>query len=446
MWNRQFGNGLRSGAGRPAVGRVPRGRSLGIAGCGSWGISLLASVACNSSVTAGGGQCVAGMQTCVDNTLFTCGSGGYVPAQACDASRVCDDKLGCVACRPSLPTCVGDEVHACSESGTVGALTEACAFGQRCRDGACIDACEVAASDFVYLVDDQNNFLSFSPKNDVGAGRWPASLPSLARWLARRPAGAIWLCWGESVFDGRRSQGQCLGAVHQRRAREGQSQGCLVRRNQLSAVAAGLGYLRHGLCQRCPGQQDRDALRRPGQRRREHRHGTGQAGRQPGAVARRHLHGHHAQPRDVGHRRRRALWLLPSNQAGKHLIALINRSDASFIRTYSLAPLPSVDQNYAFAFAHWGGRFYYFIDMKLNTGERVSRVYRYDPGPTPAPWSSTARPTASSAPVSRPAPRPSSAKPVLTYSSPKALNLTGLPAVPPGRVGRHSLSVPKQPR
>ena len=144
------------------------------------------------------------------------------------------------------------------------------------------------------------------------------------------------------------------------------------------------------LCQRCPGQQDRDA-RRPGQRRQEHRHGTGN-GRQPGAVARRHLHGHHVQPEMSGTGAAELYGYFPSNQAGKHLIALINRSDASFIRTYSLAPLPSVDQNYAFAFAHWGGRFYYFIDMKLNTEEQVSRVYRYDPGPTPAPWSSTARP------------------------------------------------------
>jgi hypothetical protein len=69
----------------------------------------------------------------------------------------------------------------------------------------------------------------------------------------------------------------------------------------------------------------------------------------------------------------------PSNQAGKHLIAQIDRTNASFPKTYTLTPLPSADQNYGFAFAHWGGRFYYFITMTLTSGSQVSRVYRYDP-------------------------------------------------------------------
>lgn len=384
MWNRQFGNGLRSGAGAACGGSRPSWTELGYRGLRLLGgISLLASVACNSSVTAGGGQCVAGMQTCVDNTLFTCGSGSYVPAQACDASRVCDDKLGCVACRPSLPTCVGDEVHACSESGTVGALTEACAFGQRCRDGACIDACEVAASDFVYLVDDQNNFLSFSPKNDVGAGTPVASVFTVIGKMAcptTKPALSGFA--GVSPFSmavDRKANAWVLytsGELMKVSPRDASCVGTSYQPSQLGWDTFGMGYVSDaqgsktetlyvgrasvgGNTDMALGKLDANlALSRVGTftgiTHSPEMSGTGAA----------ELYGY-----------------FPSNQAGKHLIALINRSDASFIRTYSLAPLPSVDQNYAFAFAHWGGRFYYFIDMKLNTGERVSRVYRYDPGP-----------------------------------------------------------------
>ena len=69
----------------------------------------------------------------------------------------------------------------------------------------------------------------------------------------------------------------------------------------------------------------------------------------------------------------------PSNQSGKHIIALIDRTTAAFTKTYQLTPLPAKDQQFAYAFAQWGGRFYYFISMNLTTGTRVNRVYRYDP-------------------------------------------------------------------
>ena len=384
MWRTSCGNGLRVGAGCDRASPAwAEWAQHGLRWLG--GISLLASVACNSSVTAGGvgGQCAAGMQTCVDNTFFTCGSGSYVPAQTCDASQACDDKLGCVACRPSQPTCVGDEVHACSDSGTVGALTEACAFGQRCRDGACIDACEVAASDFVYLVDDQNNFLSFSPKNDVGAGTPAASVFTVLGKLAcptTKPAlsgfGAV---APFSMAVDRKASAWVLytsGELMKVSPQDASCVGTSYQPSQMGWDTFGMGYVSDaqgsktetlyvgrasvgGNTDMALGKLDTNlALSRIGTftgiTHSPEMSGTGAA----------ELYGY-----------------FPSNQAGKHLIALINRSDASFIRTYSLPPLPSVDQNYAFAFAHWGGRFYYFIDMKISSGMRVSRVYRYDPGP-----------------------------------------------------------------
>lgn len=85
----------------------------------------------------------------------------------CEDGLVYDAELGCVECRPDRNTCVGDAVHECSSEGTVGAEVETCDMG--CSGGACVtDGCGSAA-ELVYVVDVENNFLSFDPEK-LGSG------------------------------------------------------------------------------------------------------------------------------------------------------------------------------------------------------------------------------------------------------------------------------------
>lgn len=370
-------------AGREAAALSPRATLRKIAGL-SAALACLALSACNSSVTGGGTgqQCMPGTQTCVDSTFFRCdGSGAYVPMQSCDAAQVCDDQLGCVQCRPSGSTCVGEEVHACTPSGTVGALTETCAFGQKCRDGVCIDACEIAASDFVYLVDDQNNFLSFAPKNDIGAGTPPASVFSVIGKMTcptTKPAlPGFNVVSPFSMAVDRKASAWVLytsGELMKVSPKDASCVGTSYQPSQMGWDTFGMGYVSDTQGSKSEtlyvgratvGSNTDMALGKLDASLMLSRVGT--------------FTGVTHSPEMSGTGAAELYGYFPSNQAGKHLIALINRSNASFTRTYSLAPLPSIDQNYAFAFAHWGGRFYYFIDLQINSSTRVSRVYRYDP-------------------------------------------------------------------
>ena len=168
-------------------GSRPSWTELGYRGLRLWGISLLASVACNPAVTVGGASASPACRPVSTTPSLPAAAGGYVPAPAPRRQPILIDKLGCVACRSSLPDRVGDEVRiTCSERHSRRAHRTA--LWQRCRDGACIDACEVAPATLIYLVDDQNNFCLFRPRMMSAPGRAGGQrLPSLARWLARRP-------------------------------------------------------------------------------------------------------------------------------------------------------------------------------------------------------------------------------------------------------------------
>ena len=87
----------------------------------------------------------------------------YAPTSECASSLVCDPQLGCAfACAPGTNTCVQNEVHSCNSDGNPGGLVMACDFAQTCRGGSCVDSCELAASEFIYLLDfQQSQLLSF---------------------------------------------------------------------------------------------------------------------------------------------------------------------------------------------------------------------------------------------------------------------------------------------
>jgi hypothetical protein len=59
-------------------------------------------------------------------------------------------------------TCSGDAVVECTRDGRVGPVVQSCKAG--CRDGACVDTCATQGAALVYLVDHDNELLSFDPE------------------------------------------------------------------------------------------------------------------------------------------------------------------------------------------------------------------------------------------------------------------------------------------
>lgn len=82
-----------------------------------------------------------------ENAYTTCDANGVGKTDVCPPTQVCVPNRGCLACAPGGTTCVGNEVHDCTNDATPGALKQTCdpKNGQICQDGACLDACAAAA-------------------------------------------------------------------------------------------------------------------------------------------------------------------------------------------------------------------------------------------------------------------------------------------------------------
>ncbi|MDF1564728.1 MAG: hypothetical protein P1V51_16930 [Deltaproteobacteria bacterium] len=115
--------------------------------------------------TSDGGatNCSAGETRCVAYDFHVCQDGVFVDQETCGAPQRCLPDLGCVDCNPAgSGVCSGGDVHACNADGSIGALTEACGIAE-CQNGQCVSNGCAAGSGLIYVVDDANELLSFDP-------------------------------------------------------------------------------------------------------------------------------------------------------------------------------------------------------------------------------------------------------------------------------------------
>lgn len=111
-----------------------------------------------------GDECKKGEWSCVGNTRKQCKNGNFVTRDVCLPTQTCDLALGCVACSPRLPRqCDGDNVRVCQADGSFGEQIQKCDPGM-CKGGSCINSCGENA-DLVYLVDESYRLLSFNPRD-----------------------------------------------------------------------------------------------------------------------------------------------------------------------------------------------------------------------------------------------------------------------------------------
>ena len=89
------------------------------------------------------------------------------PCAAC--TGFCSASLGCVQCDPSGGNaCNGSDVVACNSDGSYGSVVSSCGSGTACMAGTCMNACTADGVDLVYVVDEQNDFMSFDPRKLPG--------------------------------------------------------------------------------------------------------------------------------------------------------------------------------------------------------------------------------------------------------------------------------------
>lgn len=128
--------------------------------------SLTLAVACGTSDDDGGsgGPCSAGETRCSGEAYQECSGGTFKDQSICAGVTTCSESLGCVECRPEdTGSCIGDVVHLCRADGTVGDARETCEPGQ-CSSGSCGGSnCNATGTELVYVVDDAFNLLSFDP-------------------------------------------------------------------------------------------------------------------------------------------------------------------------------------------------------------------------------------------------------------------------------------------
>ena len=187
-------------------------------------------VACGAKHTgdgpdaSGGGDAIGGERRARRNAWtrrFKCVNGVFQTTDTCTN-----------ACVPSLGGCVGlrsdrglarrafevATVVACNADGLVRRARDVRAATTRmCMAGTCSDVCTADGVDLVYVVDEQNDFMSFDPRklpgNPFTTDR-RAHLPDA--WIRTiqvpRPAQS-----SSAVCDGRRSQRHRVGRVHEQR-------------------------------------------------------------------------------------------------------------------------------------------------------------------------------------------------------------------------------------
>jgi len=132
--------------------------------------------------------CTAGETRCVGPTYQVCSNGIFTESETCLDAQVCAVGLGCVDCDPSQGnTCVGDSVYSCNPDGTLGAhvmdcLTEVCVNGE-CGDPDCPPETQL-----IYVVDNEYRLLSFTPVGGLNQFTLIGELDC--------PASQSWPDWG----------------------------------------------------------------------------------------------------------------------------------------------------------------------------------------------------------------------------------------------------------
>ena len=131
--------------------------------------------------------CNAGAIRCLEDSYQKCVGNTWVQQQKCVSPKVCTVKLGCADCDPALGKgCRDNNVHACNGDGTIGAKQKEC-LGLACVLGICRPPTCAYGARLVYVVDSTYRLLSFDPSKESNHFTLIAKLscPASSPWPSR---------------------------------------------------------------------------------------------------------------------------------------------------------------------------------------------------------------------------------------------------------------------
>ena len=351
---------------------------------------LAAAIACGGGGGDGGPDgtvtddpCSADETRCAGPSYQICGSGGtFVESESCSGGSVCDPGLGCVECRPSeLRACMGDEVHQCNDDGTLGDLIETCEF-ESCSNGTCgDDECNAGGVELIYVVDESYRLHSFDPAELEGGGNPFSLIGSL-----NCPAGSSWPAWGGgnpatpfSMSVDRTGTAWVLytsGEIFHVSTQDASCQATTFVPGQAGFELFGMGFVSDE-----PGSRNETLYISGGSANQINVGNLGSIDADTlTATSIGGLPTAEYGPELTGTGDAKLYGYFPQSSLGSPLdpysyIRNLNKGTVGVEQEWSMDPLPSEVR--AWAFAHWGGKFYVFITTGFTVAN--SRVLLLDP-------------------------------------------------------------------
>lgn len=321
-----------------------------------------------------------GEQRCFGDMFQVCRSGYWYEEEYCGAGQVCSYQLGCAACDPFIgEICVGDDVYSCTSEGEYGNLLETCNPGQ-CQFNHCIEEDCPPGSDLIYVVDSSYRLLAFNPEDDLHTFDLRGSLGCSAD--AALPG------WGGGLGQGvatpfsmsvdRRGQAWVLytsGQIFWADARNPEF--CTL--SPWQPGTEGFELFGMGFVSVSAETIDEELFLAGGTVEVLAQHLTGRLGRiTPEGMAFDVVGGltpSEYGPELTGTGGGELFAYFPGLSSTR--VAMIDKQTGTNAQEWFLPALPGALR--AWAFAHWGGRYYIFVTFTDELGLQTTEVHRFDP-------------------------------------------------------------------
>jgi hypothetical protein len=339
---------------------------------------LFLVAACGPGVTApdDSNSCESNQTRCVGAVFQTCDDGHFTDEETCASASECVPGFGCGQCDPlENNVCVGNDLHRCND-GTLGDMVTSCSQG--CLDGACVSdgtgTCDAAGVKLIYVVDVDYNFLSFDPGNgnvfrrigelDCPAGdTWPdfGDGPGTPFSMSVDRNGTAWVLYSSGeIFHVSTADASCtetdwnpgedgyqlFGMGFVADTDGGDTEKLFIAGGAVDDLGAGnLAWI------------------------------------DPADLTEVHLAGELSSgtynPELTGTGAAEIYAYTPSTFESK--VARLNRADGTIAQEWTLEGLGISNEITAWAFAHWGGKFYTFVTTKDLNDDLNSQVWELDP-------------------------------------------------------------------
>lgn len=308
----------------------------------------------------------------------TCRSGLWYDEDYCADGLVCSYQLGCTACDPFVGAiCQGDNVYSCTTDGQLGSVIDACGPGQCDRNHCVSDDCP-PGTDLIYVVDSSYRLLSFDPGDDLHVFSLRGNLNCAA--------GAVLPGWGGmsagatpfSMSVDRTGRAWVLyssGEIFWTNVRNPES--CTL--SPWQAGTEGFELFGMGFASVAPDSGAEELFVAGGTATQLATHATGRLGViEPEGMdfsVKGSLSPSEYGPELTGTGEGELFGYFPGLASTK--VALLDKTTGANALEWLLPALPG--QLRAWAFAHWGGRFYIFISFIDPIEGQLSQVHRFDP-------------------------------------------------------------------